>query len=156
MAKADAPKEQLFCYLYVALRSPREAALRAGYPADQADEAAAALLARPDIQERIETWTARGDNPRELALQTLTRLALGSCNDAVRLALQEEADTRALDKLDLFAVAEIKYGKGGVWEIKLQDRLAAVRLLLEQSPAESGSLLEAIRASAEAAQKDDA
>jgi hypothetical protein len=155
--------EHVFCWLCARLGNPREAALRAGYPVEQADLIAAKLLQRPKIRAKIEECahgTQSGDLS-SLALQGLLRLALGSCNDAVRLALtEEEPDTETLERMDLYCVSEIKRPKGGGCEVKLHNRLEALELLLKTSsdlktPDGPGSLYAALRDSVHPAVEAD-
>jgi len=147
--------EHVFCWLCAQLGNPREAALRAGYPVEQADLIAARLLQRSKIRAKIEGFAqrAQGGDLSALALQGLLRLALGSCNDAVRLALmEEEPDPETLERMDLYAVSEIKRPKGGGCEVKLYNRLEALELLLKTSggqknPDGPGSLYAALKES---------
>lgn len=69
----------------------------------------------------------------------LERLAFGSVSDAVRLLyLEDVPSVEALEKMDLFHVAEVKRGKNGV-EVKLFDRFKAMEMLGRLAEAESGS-----------------
>ena len=155
--------EHVFCWLCARLGNPREAALRAGYPANQADSIAAKLLQRPKIRAKIEECanSAHGGGLSALALRGLLRLALGSCNDAARLALmEEEPDPQALEQMDLFCVSEIRRPKGGGCEIKLYNRLEALELLLKtctdlEVPDGPGSLYAALRDSVKPVVKAD-
>ena len=66
-------------------------------------------------------------------LRQLGAIAMGRCNDAVKLAYLDPDATglSSIDGLDLTMVTEFKRaGNGGV-EIKLLDRLEAISLLLE-------------------------
>lgn len=129
-------REHVFCWLCATLGNPREAALRAGYPQEKADAAAAKLLQRPEILREIGECANRaiGSELSALALRGLLRLAFGSANDIVKLAISdEEPDAGTLEGLDLFLVSEIKRPKGGGCEIKLHDRLAALELLLQSA-----------------------
>ena len=69
---------------------------------------------------------------RERVLKKLEQLAFGRANDVVRLAMDEpELGLAAAGRLDLTLLSEIKRGASGSVEVKLVDRLAAIRLLLE-------------------------
>jgi len=73
------------------------------------------------------------------ALAGLRRLAFGPSNDAVRLLLCDLSESPVeVGELDLFHVSEIKRPKGGGFEIKFYDRLAALQLLLEKGPEAAG------------------
>lgn len=62
----------------------------------------------------------------------LKSMASGRANDSVKLIpLLESGDLEAIDRLDLGLVTEVKMGKGGGAEVKLADRLGAIKLLLE-------------------------
>ena len=64
---------------------------------------------------------------RDDVLRQLGALAFGKANDCVALAVQgEEAD---LERLDLSLLAGVKRGKDGSVEVKLVDRLQALREL---------------------------
>ena len=75
---------------------------------------------------RTEKNTANEDEIRSM----LSKLALGSVADAVRLLLHaEEMSDRMIKKLDLSAVTDIKRSSSGITEIKLCDRLKAIAML---------------------------
>lgn len=101
-------------------------------------------------------------NDKKQALAGLRRIALGRSNDAARLALGGLAPEE-VDALDLFAVSEIKRSREGGCDVKLYDRLEALRLLLEHAAKAGGEemlpLLEALERGAravEALPDDDA
>lgn len=85
------------------------------------------------------------------ALDGLQRIALGSTNDAVKLACSDLLNAGEMDQLDLFSVAEIRKAKEG-FDIKLYNRLEALKVLLAyEQTADStaaNSLLEALNQSA--------
>lgn len=122
----------MFCYHCAALGNPREAALRAGFPARRADQYAAELLKKRAVREEIAQYaeiSRQKDAAR--ALQGVERLAFGAVNDAVFLLLDGEEMCRdVIGTLDLYNVAEIKRPKGGGFEMKFFDRLKALELLL--------------------------
>lgn len=64
---------------------------------------------------------------REDILRQLGNLAFGKANDCVALVLQGE--DAVLDKLDLSLLAGIKRGKDGSVEVKLVDRMQALKEL---------------------------
>ena len=66
---------------------------------------------------------------REDILRQLGNLAFGKANDCVALVLQGE--DAALDKLDLSLLAGIKRSKDGSVEVKLVDRMQALKELAE-------------------------
>ena len=87
---------------------------------------------------------------RDAVLQQQSRLAFGSANDCVRLALEEDPP---VSSLDLTLLSEIKRSKGGVVEIKLVDRLEALEqlaaLLEQREQGESPLLLQLLSAGEE-------
>lgn len=147
-------REMLFCGYYAELASPQEAAVRAGYKT-RPESTAIRLLMRDDIQAEILRQRTR-KSYTEAALAGIARLALGSANDAARLACAEgELSPGELAALDLFAVSEIKKMKGGGCEVRLHDRQKALALLLEYTSGTNGGvnpLLEALDRGARAAQ----
>lgn len=88
----------------------------------------------------------------QTALEGFRQLAFGDIRDAVKLLFCDELNTRALRKMNLFAVSEIRRPKGGGMEIRFFDRLEALRLLSELESADGGAdgLLRAIEAGAAA------
>ena len=73
---------------------------------------------------------------RAAAARALRRLAKGRPNDAVKLAYLDGENLEALEGLDLAALTEFKRsGSGGV-EIRLVDRVALLKLLVELSGTE--------------------
>ena len=124
-------RQNLFCYFCAELGNPREAAVRAGYPAGKADRCAASLLQKKEVRELIDEYAQIGiQNHFSSVRKGLERIAFGSANDAVSLLLSEEdPNMEKLAALDLFCVSEIKKLKGGGIEIKLADRLKAMTLM---------------------------
>lgn len=131
--KTPRPQERRFCIWYAALCNIKEAAIRAGYPAEQAVERGIAILQQADCQEWIHTIqeTLQVCSLSDKVIAGLERLAFGSCNDAVSLAFTANAvQPEELEKLDLFSVTEIKRDKNGGVEVKLCDRQKAMERML--------------------------
>lgn len=158
MARKISPQELLFCYHYIALQNPKEAAIAAGFPARNAANTAASLLMRPIIKQTINGYTEK----QSLGIASCTvsaglhRLAFGSVSDALKLLCCEDEDFSSLspDTLDLFNIQEIKKMKGGGFEIKFYDRLKALEKLNELSAQseepQNGSFYAALERSAAA------
>lgn len=94
------------------------------------------LLQREEIAAAIAAERA-AQNAQvcpEDAAGRLAELAFGRANDCVRLALGQAGD---IDELDLSLLSEIKVTDRGV-ELKLLDRLQALRLLSEVRQAGAG------------------
>lgn len=146
-------KRKRFCTLYVMLGDAEEAAVKAGFDRERAlDEAVACLRSSACRRSISELRKALGDGGS--VISGLRRLAFGSCNDAVLLALSEDIPSaEALGSLDLFNVSEIKRIKGGSVEVKLFDRMKALEKLYELENAfddrgRAAGLMEALTASA--------
>lgn len=126
-------KELDFCRIYVRLRNPKEAAIRAGYEI-LPEYRAISLLSKKEIRQKITELEKENLVDESLVSAGLERLAFGSCADAVKLILSANQDTSPnIDTLDLFNVAEIKFTCGKGMEIKFFDRLKALEKLSELS-----------------------
>lgn len=135
-------KELDFCRLYVRLRNPKEAAIRAGYEV-LPEYRAICLLSKKEIRKKITELEKETTADGNLVSAGLQRLAFGSCADAVKLILSVNSDSSPdIDSLDLFNVAEIKFTCGKGMEIKFFDRLKALEKLSEiaQTGKETGAL----------------
>lgn len=135
-------KELDFCRMYVRLRNPKEAAIRAGYEI-LPEYRATSLLSKKEIRAKITEFQKEVTADENLISAGLQRLAFGSCADAVKLILSTNQDSSPdIDSLDLFNVAEIKFTCGKGMEIKFFDRLKALEKLSEisQSGKETGAL----------------
>lgn len=132
MQKNLSAKEALFCEYLKILASPREAAARAGFPFPE--RTALRLLRKEAVKAEISKRLPLPD-----AADGLRRLAFGSICDAVYLCTSGETLTREeLEKLDLYSVSELKFGKGGTIEVKFFDRIKALSMLCSQE-GDSGS-----------------
>lgn len=122
-------KQKLFCYYYLKLGNPKEAAILAGYPKFKALFEGTKILSTSDADEYLSRLCddTRRDGV-EVVMRGLERLAFGSVNDAVRLAFSDDDDLN-FETLNLFNVSEIKRQKGGAVEIKFFDRLKALEAL---------------------------
>ncbi len=126
-------KELDFCRIYVRLRNPKEAAIRAGYEI-LPEYRAISLLSKKEIRQKITELEKENLVDESLVSAGLERLAFGSCADAVKLILSANQNTSPdIDSLDLFNVAEIKFTCGKGMEIKFFDRLKALEKLSELS-----------------------
>ena len=75
-------------------------------------------------------------------VSALAQLALGGCNDAVKLLYLEPEELSGIDELDLRHISELKRSPSGAVEIRLTNRLELLKLLAgmldaESNPAES-------------------
>ena len=76
----------------------------------------------------METKKSREKRPatRRDVIRRLSELAFGRANDCVRLVLEQEPD---VDSLDLSLLSEVKRSERGAVEVRLIDRLEALRQL---------------------------
>ncbi len=137
--------ERRFAVYFALYGNVREAALRAGglKPNQPPEEAGVELLARAPVRRYIKKLSALlGVSARA----GLRRIAFGDITGGAKLALHEcDENPAAVERLDLFAVSEIKHGKDGL-DVKFYDRLRALELLLSDDKSESGGLKSFYRA----------
>ncbi|MBR5246297.1 MAG: terminase small subunit [Clostridia bacterium] len=141
-AKKLTKKETDFCRMYVRLRNPREAAVRAGFTT-LPECRAIGLLSKKNIRQKINEIEKESLADETLISAGLQRLAFGSISDAVKLILSADKNTSPdIDSLDLFNVSEIKFTSGKGMEIKFFDRLKALERLslISQNGNELGAL----------------
>ena len=72
-------------------------------------------------------------NERARLLRQMEKLAQCRANDAVKLAFLDGMTLEELDGLDLTPLTEFKRSEKGGSEVKLVDRVAVLRLLVELS-----------------------
>ena len=125
------PREKLFCSCYIEFSNPKDSAMSAGYPKDKAFEAGSALLKEPLVQRTIKKLRRQlSAISHETTKSALQRIAFGRTNDIISLVISDEIPDN-VENLDLFCVSELKKVKGGGVEVKLTNRLDAIRLLYE-------------------------
>lgn len=73
------------------------------------------------------------DNERTRLLKQLEKLARCKVNDAVKLAFLDGGTLEAIDQLDLTPLTEFKRSDKGGAEVRLVDRAAVLKLLIELS-----------------------
>ena len=66
---------------------------------------------------------------KERIMEGYSKIAFGSIRDPIKLLFCEELNPRALSRMDLFAISEIKRPKGGGIEIKFFDRIKALQCM---------------------------
>ena len=71
-------------------------------------------------------------------MKRIERMSRCRPNDAVKLAFLEEGETEEIDRLNLEALTEFKRSANGTVEIRLIDRVAVLKLLLEWAEGEPG------------------
>lgn len=123
----------VFCGCYARLGNIREAALQAGFSEEEALDSGMRILQKRKYQQLIRSIRAAlQEDVQAQVMCGLRRLALGSCNDAVRLVMQsEELSEEEIMRLDLTNVSELKRVKGGGVEVKLFDRQKALEKMME-------------------------
>ena len=72
-------------------------------------------------------------NERARLLRQMEKLAQCSVNDAVKLAFLDGGNLEEIDGLDLTPLTEFKRSDKGGSEVKLVDRVAVLKLLVELS-----------------------
>lgn len=72
-------------------------------------------------------------NERARLLRQMEKLAQCKANDAVKLAFLDGLTLAELDGLDLTALTEFRRSEKGGAEVKLVDRVAVLKLLVELS-----------------------
>lgn len=131
-------KEELFCEYYKLLRSPREAAARAGFSFPE--RSGIRLLKKEAVKKAVESASIASE---AAAADGLRRIAFGSVTDAVYLCTCGDILTREqLEALDLYMVSELKFTKGGGIEVKFFDRIKALDGLTALSAETVGSSAE--------------
>lgn len=126
-------KELSFCRWYSSLQNPREAAIKSGFTV-LPEHKALSLLAKDSIIKKIKELEKTQCTDDTVISAGLSRLALGSIGDPVKLLLAcSKGEELSVDDLDLFNVSEIKYTSGKGMEIKFFDRLKAFEALKELS-----------------------
>ncbi len=85
----------------------------------------AALLERADVQRAIRRARRRLPQKNDV-IRRLAQLAFGRSNDCVKFALGDGVD---VDALDLTLLSEIRRTERGAVEVRLLDRLEALRQL---------------------------
>lgn len=151
MAQTPKGDRRAFCRWFLMLGNPAEAARKAGFPAETAEQDALRLLQTPSCRSYLAQLASQPPLPlQSLVIAGLSRLAFGAANDAAKLVFADEMPSdRMLSQLDLFHVSELKRVKGGGVEIKLFDRQKAMERLLEcaasaDSAAAASALLSAL------------
>ncbi len=147
--KSLTEKELLFCKYMGTGLFPFEAAAKSGYIFPQ--RAALKLMGKKDILSEIKKNAPSTPKTSEIAAG-LRRLAFGSVADVIRLITAEDIKSLNPDELELSAITELKFSKGGGIEVKLCDRIKALDALKSLADGEEksdGGLFEALEKSAE-------
>lgn len=128
-------KYEVFCRTYINCWNGTESAREAGYAASNASQAAVGLLARPDIQKRIqELMKDRLDNYRATAdriTQELSAIAFTDMTKVLESLRGNKAVFRDLQAIPLevrAAIKGIKQTKEGV-EVTFHDKIGAIEIL---------------------------
>lgn len=92
---------------------------------------------------RLRDRIRKGEIRQQDVLRRLAELAFGKANDCVRLVLEENPQ---VEKLDLSLLSEVKRNEKGTVEVKLVDRLQALRQLAELAREEASDMAEFMKA----------
>ena len=140
------PKQQRFCDEYLIDLNATQAAIRAGYSSNTANEQGARLLAKVSvqnyIQERKQDRIERTEITQDMVLNELANIAFSNIADYVKVVEKEAVidgkkikyktvDATLTDNLSeeqKKALSVIKEGKNGL-EIKMNDKVRALELL---------------------------
>lgn len=152
-AKQLTEREKIFCTVYAATGDVDQASGAAGYRG-KSSWRGERLLAREDIAQEVNRLSAKRHRLlARKAEQGYERLAFGGVADAVELLYLEKPQPGQLQKMDLFAVSEIRKLKDGAMEIKFFDRMQALEKLqhvCEEDQKQFSPLLSALQKGAEA------
>ena len=101
-----------------------------------------------------------GISERKKIIKILTGIVFGKPNDILKLVYMEPEDVpRILDGLDLTMLSEIKKSANGAVEIKLVDKLEAIKILaglisLDDGADEKTEFIKALAKAADALRRD--
>ena len=165
LSKKDlSPRERLFCYHCLQTGSPKEAALRAGYPLTDAENQGVLLMMKPEITAAMEEMAAAQAQRaclRDRVKEGLLRLAFDPCTDGVRLVREGDSLTSGeLEGMNLYTLAQLKRTKDGL-EAVFFDRFKALEKLYEicreeeSASASENSFYAALRQSAQELEKPE-
>lgn len=124
-------EELLFCYYFAELSDVKESAEKAGITDEDAFYRGAKILENPAAQRLIKKqrkllYGKDGNS----AVTALRRIIFNDPKEAVDAVL-DEADGISYKNRDYFSVSEIKRVKGGGAELKLLNKLDALKLLYD-------------------------
>ena len=92
---------------------------------------------------RLRDRIRKGGVRQQDVVRRLAELAFGKANDCVKLVLE---DAPQVEKLDLSLLSEVKRNEKGTVEVKLVDRLQALRQLAELAPEEKTDMADFMKA----------
>ena len=133
-------REKKFCAAYLDCGNAQEAARRAGFLKDSKSAGERLLSKAAVISEIAKLSSMRREILSQLAYTGYLRLAFGSVSDAVQLLYLSQPTDAQIEKMDLFAVSEIRRPKDGSMEIKFCDRLKALEKLEQALPDSGGAV----------------
>lgn len=138
-------KEKLLCRYYAEVGNISEAAVLAGYSDEEAFPVGSEILSRPSAVRLVRRHRKLFCHGTDEIRAALRRIIFGRANDALGAVVTEEFPKGA----DLYHVSEIKKVKGGGVEVKLLNKLDALRLyyeleIREESDARSESFFSAL------------
>ncbi len=121
MSEKLTPKQERFCQEYLVDTNGTQAAIRAGYSENSANEQASQLLAKLNVKTRVQQLmdkrSKRTGVSSDRVLQEIERLALFDPKDLVKLRTAD--DIANLPEDVRRAIVGWKYDKDGMLEIKL-------------------------------------
>lgn len=118
--------------LCAAGKSPKEAAIGAGFPPETAEADGLKLLGLRSTKKLVRRFAQNGITAEEKVRAGLDRLAFGEVNDVMEAVLSEDPPgLHRLLAMNFFNISEVKKVKGGGLEVKFFDRQKAMEKLLE-------------------------
>lgn len=121
-------KEKLLCRYYAEVGNITEAAVLAGYSPEEAFAKGSEILTRSSAMRLVKRQRKLTGGGIDEIRSALRRIIFGQANDAVGAVISESGENCGTD---FFSVSEIKRVKGGGVEVKLVDKLDALRLYYE-------------------------
>lgn len=137
----ETQRKRAFAYHYYRGQEPAQAAKLAGWPPEEGVRLLRDAVVRRQLSQLRQAAQDPSD-PQESARRGLERIIFCDNRGAVRL-LEGEEEAEA----DLAGVAEFKRPKGGGLEVRFYDKLKAIQMLQEMTPAAdnaANALLEAL------------
>ena len=121
-------KEFLFCCYFAELSSVLDSAVNAGFEKENAFYEGVKILQKPEalrqIRKQRKILFGKGESSAAAALR---RIIFSNPVEAVNSVMTDEP----CEKGDFFSISEIKRAKGGGTELKLLNKLEALKLLFE-------------------------
>ncbi|MBU7314063.1 terminase small subunit [Paenibacillus oleatilyticus] len=130
------PKQQRFVQEYLIDLNATQAAIRAGYSANTAKDIACENLAKPNIQEAIQTAMKKREKKTEITaervLKELGKIAFADLNSFVEVSADGKITVKPSNQIDGTVLSEISESvtqNGRTRKVKLHDKMKALELI---------------------------